>query len=878
LTLNISRFHGLLRQKVDMLISSKPLFLFILALLASSACRQETPQALPLAPGVPLALARERAARLDSVSYALHFDLPERREAPVRGRITIRFHARDARRPLALDFRAERAQMLTLRVNARQTPIDLRDEHLVLPASALRAGGNEVEVEFLAGDQSLNRDEEYLYTLLVPERARTVFPCFDQPDLKARFALSLEMPDGWMAVSNGAVLKETKVGDERRRLAFAPTPPISTYLFAFAAGRFRMWHDNAGGQPMTMYYRENDTEKVAANAPEIFALHAAALDWLEDYCAIPYPFGKFDFVLLPGFQYGGMEHPGCIFYREPSLMLEANATEQQRLGRARLIAHETAHMWFGDLVTMRWFDDVWLKEVFANFMAAKIVDPSFPEMNHRLGFLLAHHPAAYSEDRSTGAHPIQQELENLDQAGALYGRIIYQKSPVVMRQLELILGEQALRDGLREYLDAYRFGNATWDDLIALLDRRAAEDLERWSAAWIKEAGMPEVRLEWKARDSRLAAIAAQQTPTPGGAYRAQRIETALLYEKASPRLLTLEIAGQERRFALDSLVPPPIALLPSASEWGYGYFPLDANSRRYLLERLPEQDDALLRGAGWVALYEECLRGELAPETLLPALRRALEREDEPQLRNYLLETAHTVFWRLLPAEERVARAPALEAQLWALLERSTTRSTRSAYFRAYLGFASTPEAARRLWRLWSGQEVVAGLPLSEVDLVDLACTLALLLSDESEAILARQLERTNNPDRRRRLAFVAPALSPEAARRDSFFNSLHRPENRRQEPWVVEALEYLHHPLRAKASEKYILPSLELLEEIQRTGDIFFPQQWIAATLRGHCSASAADIVRDFLAARPDFPHRLSNKVRMAADLLWRAGVDAK
>ena len=190
-----------------------------------------------------------------------------------------------------------------------------------------------------------------------------------------------------------------------------------------------------------------------------------------------------------------MEHPGAILYNAASLLLDESATQNQLLDRASLIAHETSHMWFGDLVTMRWFNDVWMKEVFANFMAAKIVNPSFPQVNHNLRFLLAHYPGAYQVDRTAGANPIRQPLANLNEAGQLYGAIIYQKAPIVMRQLELIVGERPFRDGLREYLKTYAFGNATWLDLVRILDARTPENLAAWSRAWVEERGRPEFRL-----------------------------------------------------------------------------------------------------------------------------------------------------------------------------------------------------------------------------------------------------------------------------------------------------------------------------------------------------------------------------------------------
>src|SRR6185503_18218790 len=172
------------------------------------------------------------------------------------------------------------------------------------------------------------------------------------------------------------------------------------------------------------------------------------------------------------FQFGGMEHPGAIFYSASGLLLDESATENQILNRASVIAHETSHMWFGDLVTMQWFNDVWMKEVFANFMAAKIVNPAFPKLNHDLRFLTEHYPPAYAVDRTEGTHPIRQELANLNEAGSLYGAIIYEKAPIVMRQLERILGPAKLQEGLQVYLKQFAFANATWQDLIKILDER----------------------------------------------------------------------------------------------------------------------------------------------------------------------------------------------------------------------------------------------------------------------------------------------------------------------------------------------------------------------------------------------------------------------
>src|SRR5438094_2915071 len=332
-----------------------------------------------------------------------------------------------------------------------------------------------------------------MYTLFVPARAHLAFPCFDQPDLKARYTLELTIPADWQSVANGTETSREASGN-RVRIQYAETQPIPAYLFAFAAGKFQLETAERNGRIYRMFHRETDAKKVARNRDVVFDLHASSLEWLEKYTAIPYPFGKFDFVAIPSFQFGGMEHPGAIFYNASSILLDESATENQMLNRGSTIVHETSHMWFGDLVTMQWFNDVWMKEVFANFMAEKIVDPAFPKVNHGLRFLVANYPAAYAVDRTAGTHPIRQELANLDEAGSLYGAIIYQKAPIVMRQLERLIGPDRLQTGFRSYLKPFQFGNATWLDLVRILNEHSQVDLTAWSRAWVEEAGRPLIR------------------------------------------------------------------------------------------------------------------------------------------------------------------------------------------------------------------------------------------------------------------------------------------------------------------------------------------------------------------------------------------------
>jgi aminopeptidase N len=824
--------------------------------------------------GVSDTLATARAARVSNLRYDLAFVIPAQKTQAVGGRELIRFSLATIDEPLVLDYAPDRAGMiLRSEANGVETPVRQVNGHIIFPKESLRAGENAISLEFRAGDASLNRNDDFLYTIFVPSRAHLAFPCFDQPDLKARWTLALDVPEGWEALGNGAELeRETK--DGRTRVRLATTQPISTYLFAFAAGRFSVEQAERNGRTFRMFHRETDAAKVARNRDAIFDLHAGALAWLEKYTGIPYPFGKFDFLLVPAFQFGGMEHPGAIFYNASGLLLDESATQDQMLGRASVISHETSHMWFGDLVTMKWFSDVWMKEVFANYMAAKIVNPAFPAINHELRFLVDYFPSAYGVDRTPGTNEIRQPLKNLDDAGTLYGAIIYQKAPIVMRQLETLTGADAFQDGLREYLKTYSFTNATWPDLIALLDRRTPEDLAAWSHAWVEERGRPTIRTELKLSGGtieRLVLTQADPFPNRGLVWN-QRI-TVAVGSAAGVKLVPVHLKGARVEVTAARGLPAHF-VLPNGGGIAYGDIRLDPASLAWLTSHLPEIPDELTRASAWVTLWDAVGDGDLAPDAFLALAMQALPKEHNELNVSRILSYTRGAYWQFIDPAARTKLAPRLELVLRLGLDGAPTQTLKSVWFGAIRDVAQTPATLEWLTRVWSQDEKVPGLTFAETDFIRLAEEIAIRGVPDAASILDRQVERTKNPDRKAQLVFVRPALSANAAERDAWFASLADVANRRREPWVLEGLRYLHHPLRAGASEKFVEPSLVMLREIQRTGDIFFPKRWMDSTLGNYQSRSAAATVRAFLDRQPpDYPERLRRIILSSADDLFRA-----
>jgi aminopeptidase N len=264
--------------------------------------------------GVSQQLANHRKEIISKVHYQLELDIPAQKDQKIGALEKISFELKSKKYSLHLDFKEDPAKLKSIVVNGVSIELLHVDEHIIIGAKYLKTGENVVDLEFTAGDGALNRNSDYLYTLFVPDRARTVFPCFDQPDLKAVYTLTLKVPADWKAIANGG-LKDSTLAGARKTYHFKTSDTISTYLFAFAAGKFKSAKGEMDHLQANFLYRETDTAKINHSLNEVFKIHGSSLKFLEDWTGIPYPFQKFDFVSIPDFQFGGMEHVGAIQYK-----------------------------------------------------------------------------------------------------------------------------------------------------------------------------------------------------------------------------------------------------------------------------------------------------------------------------------------------------------------------------------------------------------------------------------------------------------------------------------------------------------------------------------------------------------------------------------
>ena len=528
--------------------------------------------------------------------------------------------------------------------------------------------------------------EVYLYTQYEPADCRRVYPCFEQPDLKARWRFAVAAPADWQVLSNGAEIdREAVAGGVRVR--FAETLPLSSYITAVAAGPYHrvegVWEGPSGAVALGVLCRASLASHL--DADEILDITRRGLAFFGEAFGLEYPWGKYDQIFVPEYNLGAMENPGLVTFTE-SYVFRGASTAAQHEARANTMLHEMAHMWFGDLTTMRWWDDLWLKESFADFMGAHaaVVAGGFPDAwvtfaSRRKGW-------AYVQDQLPTTHPIVADIPDLEAAKLNFDGITYAKGASVLKQLVAFVGEEAFFRGARRYFADHAYGNTTLPDLLAALESASDRDLRAWSAAWLQTSGISRLAVEPVA-DGALAL--AQSDPRP------HRL-TVGLYGRDGDRLVRrrgIELDVTAERTTLDaSLADEDIVLVvPNDDDRTYAKVRLDDASTDAAAAGLATIDDALARAVVWAALWDATRDGELPVVRYLEIVRRHAPAEPNVALLADALAHADAAIGHYAAAEARSDLAARwLEACWQALWTADAESDAQLAWARAVAAAAS--------------------------------------------------------------------------------------------------------------------------------------------------------------------------------------------
>ncbi len=856
------------------------LALLVASTLAGQGTKKSDLPATYMDHGVSHALAIWRANTVKSVRYDLSLDVTAPDSAV--GHVAVRFN-RNGTADAILDWRGRRLTRITS--NGTSVPLTAANgAHIRLPAKLLTEGDNTVELWFVSDiapsgasiirthDQTDGSD--YLYTLLVPADADQLFPCFDQPDLKARVTFTLVTSRAWTALANGSIAHADTSGDRITR-HFTETRPLSTYLIAFSAGPWQRTTSVVNGRSISVYIRKSRAKE--ADADTLLALTHRAIGWMEQYFGRPYPFEKFDLMLAPAFPFGGMEHPGVVMFNEDRFIFRDRPTLPRKLGRFSTILHEVAHQWFGDLVTMRWFDDLWLKEGFATYMAAKALADLEPSSDAWKTFYQGNKPLAYGVDQTTGTTPLWQELANLDQAKSAYGPIVYNKAPSVLKQLNYLVGEKAFQAGVHQFLSDHAYANATWQDLLGAIGKAGRKPLDSFGKNFMLRPGMPEVQQRLTIRDGKIAKLELVQKPAQSlsgpGAWP-MRTQLLLSYPEASgrpPETIPVELSAVSTEVVAARGKPAPAFVFANYQDYGYFLTLLDSVSVQSLMSGgLGRVPDGFLRTMLWGALWDQVRDAQLDPERFAALALSEIPHEKDEQIVPILLGRLERSIRAYIPPAKLGTVEASVETMLWTGARDNTKPyGIRRAFLDAFIGLASTTDGVTKLESLLSADSA-AGEPVRDPTRWAVVNRLVVLGSPNAERSLAGQIARDTTPDGRRR-AFVAGAARKSAAAKAEYFNRYFA-DKTLNEDWASGSLGEFNAPEHQDLTLPYLRPALDSLPFIQANRRIFFLGSWLGSFIGGHTTDAALQTVRKFLVDHPKLPKDLREKVLQSSDELER------
>ncbi|HME17981.1 MAG TPA: aminopeptidase N [Mycobacterium sp.] len=601
--------------------------------------------------------AAERAALITVDSYRIDLDLTDGNGGPgervFRSITTVEFAALPGA-DTVIDIAADKIHRATL--NGRELDVSGYDESIGIELTGL-AQRNVVVVDadcrYSNTGEGLHRfvdpvdSEVYLYSQFETADAKRMFACFDQPDLKAVFHVSVTAPQHWQVVCNGAAASV-----DGGVHMFATTPRMSTYLVALVAGPYARWDDSYSDEhgeiPLGIFCRATLAEFM--DAERLFTQTKQGFSFYHKNFGVPYAFGKYDQLFVPEFNAGAMENAGAVTFLE-DYVFRSKVTRASYERRAETVLHEMAHMWFGDLVTMRWWDDLWLNESFATFASVLCQSEATEFAEAWTTFANAEKSWAYRQDQLPSTHPVAADIPDLAAVEVNFDGITYAKGASVLKQLVAYVGLEHFLAGLRDYFRAHAFSNATFDDLLSALETASGRDLSDWGRQWLKTTGLNTLRADFDVdTDGRFTRFAvAQSGAAPGaGETRVHRLAVGIYDDDGSGKLVRihreeLDISGESTEVPALVGISRGRLVLVNDDDLTYCSLRLDPESLQTALERIADIAEPLPRTLVWSAAWEMTRDAELRARDFVSLVSGGVHAETEVGVAQRLLLQAQT-------------------------------------------------------------------------------------------------------------------------------------------------------------------------------------------------------------------------------------------
>jgi aminopeptidase N len=669
--------------------------------------------------------ARDRAALISGVSYQVELDLTGG-DTTFRSVSTIRFECARPGAATFLNLAAPEVHSVTLNGSAISPDAAFDGQRVIVDGLA---ASNELiitaECAYSRSGEGLHRFTDpadgnvYLYSDLETFDAHRIYACFDQPDLKGSYELTALAPAGWLVVSNmapeapGGIPAEGQPG--ARMWHFPPTPVMSTYITHVSAGPYHVVRDEHDGIPLGIFCRQSLAPYL--DPDEIFEVTRQGFDFYHAAFGIKYPFGKYDQLFVPEFKEGAMENAGAVTFLE-DYVFRSRVTDFSREARGETILHEMAHMWFGDLVTMRWWDDLWLNESFATW-AGTIAQAEATRWAHSwTTFAQVYKAWAYRQDQLPSTHPIAADIPDIHAVEVNFDGITYAKGASVLKQLVAYVGRENFLAGVRRYFAAHSWGNATLADLLSALEAVSGRDLTAWSREWLETAGVNTLRPSYEVDDSGAFTSFAvlQEAPASHPTLRSHRIAIGL-YDRTEAGLarrssIEIDVSGPRTEVPELAGQPRPDLVLLNDEDLTYAKLRLDEHSLATLVESIGSFTDSLPAALCWAAAYDMCRDAEMPARDYVRLVLGGVDSVRDLSVVQTLLRQAALAVRKLTDPSWRAEGTALMASSLRALLETAAPGSDHQlAYARAFAGVATSAEDLALLEGLLSGEAVIDGL-----------------------------------------------------------------------------------------------------------------------------------------------------------------------
>ena len=817
--------------------------------------------------------SRLRAKAVRNVDYTLDLTLPEKSDT-YRGVATIEFDLVGEAKGLFLDFRG--GKITESAVDGAPAALALENGRVDLSGAGLVRGRHTVRIAY---ENPFDRDgsglhktldptdgREYCFTDCEPFNAHKFFPCFDQPDLKASYGLTVTAPDAWEVHSAAKTTRIEPAEGATRRHRFERTPRFSTYVFCLCAGPYAVFVDTKARIPSRLFAKRSMAAYV--DADEIFEITRQGFDFFEAYFGVPYAYGKYDQTFVPDYNMGAMENVACVVHSE-RFLFRHQPTGAERRNRANVILHEMAHMWFGDLVTMEWWDDLWLNESFATYMATLAMVSATKFTDGFEAFQQEEKRWAYWQDQLPTTHPIATDVPDTVGAFTNFDGITYGKGASVLKQLAFFAGPEAFRKGVGTYLARHAHGNARFEHFLAAIGEAAGKDLVPWAASWLRTSGVNGLGLQTRSEGGRLAEVTLTQTPGNGDAVlRPHRLLVAA-YDKgpsgATAVVRTADVVVVGPRTRVDALkgLPTPLFLVTNHEDHAYAKVYLDDASLAYATTNLEALPTSFLRGEIWSAVWTMVRDQKTPPTRYVDLFLSKAPTETNYKLLGSQMRNLAMALDAYLPDALRgpaVARAQAVAAK--AIRSAPAGSDLQKVWFQTLVSTAEAREALDGLAALLDG---TARIPGFELDL-EKRWQIVTRLCATAHPAAARALEaqrKADGSERGERAAFRATVARPDAASKSEAWTRFTTDKGTRLD-LLRDGMGAFHWPLQRPLTAPFTRRYFDEIVEATKDRDLHFGQAF-ANALYPHFAVERATVetANSFLASRRDLPEHLRRAV---------------